>query len=90
MPAKRFRVIGRVQGVAFRASTLDVALDLSLSGFVRNLPDGSVEVIAQGPPPALARLEQFLRRGPPLARVERIESEPRAELDSPPPFHIAH
>ena len=50
-------VIGRVQGVFFRASTLEQAQSLNLVGFVENLPDGSVEVVAEGPKYALEDLD---------------------------------
>lgn len=69
-----YRVEGRVQGVGFRWWTHREATRLGLRGVVRNLDDGSVEVMAEGSPDALERLEQSLRRGPPLSLVERLES----------------
>jgi acylphosphatase len=75
MGAARFFVSGRVQGVFFRASTREEALRLRLSGYASNLRDGRVEVYAEGDDEALAQLEQWLRHGPPLARVERLERE---------------
>ena len=69
------RVYGRVQGVWFRGSTQRQALRLGLRGHARNLPDGSVEVLACGPTPELQTLRQWLQRGPPSARVERVECE---------------
>ena len=68
---KGFRAVvrGRVQGVGFRASTEETARALGLGGWVRNMPDGAVEVEAEGPEDALRELEQFLRRGPRMARV---------------------
>jgi len=68
---KRFRAIvrGRVQGVGFRACTQEVARDLGVGGWVRNLPDGAVEVEAEGDEAALRALEKFLRQGPRMARV---------------------
>jgi acylphosphatase len=75
MSAARFFVSGRVQGVFFRASTRDEALRLRLSGYASNLRDGRVEVFAEGEAEALDRLEQWLRRGPPLARVDAVQRE---------------
>lgn len=60
-------VHGRVQGVFFRASTQKKARALGLTGWVRNLPDGTVEVLAVGPRPALEALLAWLHEGPPLA-----------------------
>lgn len=79
MAAARFLVSGKVQGVFFRASTRDEALRLGLSGQARNLPDGGVEVIAEGEPAALDALEHWLQRGPPAARVDTVVREPIAE-----------
>ena len=70
--ARRYRVTGRVQGVFYRASTARVATGHGLRGHARNLPDGSVEVLAVGSPAALAALEEFLRRGPPRAVVDGV------------------
>lgn len=75
MATLRFVVSGRVQGVFFRASTRAEALRLGLAGSATNLADGSVEVIAAGPGESLAMLEEWLRRGPPAARVDRVERE---------------
>lgn len=72
MPAVRFLVSGKVQGVFFRASTRERALDLGLSGRATNLPDGRVEVIADGDPAALDALEAWLQHGPPAARVDAV------------------
>ena len=64
---------GRVHGVGFRYSTQRVAADLGLSGWVRNMPDGTVAVWAQGPPEAVEGLCTFLHKGPPAARVTSLE-----------------
>ncbi|MEL1265668.1 acylphosphatase [Pseudoxanthomonas putridarboris] len=80
MAAARFVVSGKVQGVFFRASTCARALDLALSGRATNLPDGRVEVIAEGDADALDTLEAWLHHGPPSARVDRVE---RSEWDGP-------
>ncbi len=65
-------VLGRVQGVGFRAGTLDTALSLGLVGYVANRWDGSVEVLAEGVPEALRDLLAWLERGPSFSRVERV------------------
>ncbi len=68
-----FTVHGRVQGVWFRESTRREAERLGISGHAVNCPDGTVEVLAQGPRDALRVLEDWLHRGPPMARVTRVE-----------------
>ena len=68
-------VSGRVQGVFFRAHTKHVAQSLNLTGWVRNLPDGRVEVVAEGEEKSINKLIEFLKRGPPLARVDKLEIE---------------
>lgn len=73
--ARRYVVSGRVQGVGFRYFTQDLAAREGLTGLVRNLPDGSVEVVAEGDAESLARLEAALWRGPSHARVEDVEVE---------------
>ena len=75
MAAARFLVSGKVQGVFFRASTRERALDLGLSGRATNLPDGRVDVIAEGDAGALDALEAWLHQGPPAARVESVVRE---------------
>jgi acylphosphatase len=69
-----FIVAGRVQGVGFRWWTRRLAARLQLSGTVRNLPDGAVEVRVRGTPRAISELERCLRTGPPTASVERLET----------------
>jgi acylphosphatase len=69
----QFIIRGRVQGVGFRFFVLRAARAAGLVGWVRNLPDGSVEALASGDAEALARLREALRRGPPAARVEAVE-----------------
>jgi acylphosphatase len=64
-------VTGRVQGVGFRWGTLEEAERLGLSGSVRNEPDGSVRVEVEGD--RSGELIEWLRRGPPFARVESVE-----------------
>jgi acylphosphatase len=67
-------VRGMVQGVAFRYHTRRAAEGLGLVGYVRNLPDGTVEVWAEGGEGGLRELDAWLRHGPPSARVERVDS----------------
>ena len=72
MPAARFLVSGKVQGVCFRASTREQALKLGLRGYAKNLPDGRVEVLADGEASALGALERWLHVGPPMAKVNSV------------------
>jgi acylphosphatase len=65
-------VTGRVQGVGFRFSTVDRGRQLGVRGWVRNLPDGSVEVEAEGERSLVEALVRFLHRGPPGARVDDV------------------
>ncbi len=64
---------GRVQGVGFRVFAADAAHRLGLRGYVRNLPDGSVQVVAHGGRPALDHLLALLQRGPAMAHVSSVE-----------------
>lgn len=72
---RRYRVRGVVQGVGFRWWTRSVARRLNLTGDVRNLPDGSVEVRARGADADLDLLRSELHRGPPGASVDSVEEE---------------
>lgn len=88
--AARFVVSGRVQGVFFRDTTRREARLLGLAGWVRNRPDGTVEVVAQGAPAAIEALATFLGHGPPhagVAGVARQVVEPDAGLAT---FVIRH
>lgn len=76
---RHFKVSGRVQGVAFRAATLDEARRLGLTGWVKNLPNGDVEALACGEAEALASLERWLWQGPRAARVTTVNA-----ADAPP------
>ena len=68
----RLNISGVVQGVFFRASAQGAARKLNVSGFVRNSPDGSVEVVAEGEEAFLNRLIEWCRKGPPGALVEHV------------------
>lgn len=80
MPERQFRVQGKVQGVGFRWWTRSVAQRLGITGTVRNLPDGSVEVRASGSAEALAELRQELETGPGGAEVSLIEEQPASDV----------
>jgi acylphosphatase len=73
--ARRCYVSGRVQGVFYRASTRQRAIELGLRGYAKNLPDGRVEVLACGDPAAVAKLCDWLWFGPPAAQVSGVEIE---------------
>ena len=68
-----FLIEGRVQGVLFRESTRRVAQPLGITGYAKNMADGSVQVLACGEPQALDRLTEWLRQGPPMARVDQLD-----------------
>jgi acylphosphatase len=79
---------GRVQGVGFRFYAQDVAEELRLAGWVRNLPDGSVEAYAEGPRADLDAFIDRIRQGPPLSRVEAVTPAWQTPQGTPPPFSI--
>ncbi|MBD3186384.1 acylphosphatase [Candidatus Bathyarchaeota archaeon] len=66
-------VSGRVQGVFFRATTRRKARKFGVTGWVKNLPNGKVEVLAEGRKDKLDKLERFLQEGPRAARVEDVD-----------------
>lgn len=74
-------VSGKVQGVYYRASTVKKAQALGLCGWVRNLEDGRVEILAQGPLPELKQLLAWCEKGPMLAKVSKVECE-LAQVDA--------
>jgi len=74
MESIHLEVHGRVQGVGFRWYIVEKAQELDLAGWVRNRPDGRVELAAAGSHDALERLEQAVRAGPRGARVETLKS----------------
>ncbi|MHB8926823.1 MAG: acylphosphatase [Bacillota bacterium] len=75
---KRVRLIigGRVQGVSFRYYTRRAAISLGVTGWVRNLPDGRVEVLAEGDDDTVQALVDWCHQGPPSARVTAVEAHP--------------
>lgn len=81
---RRVRVHGRVQGVWFRDHTRRAAQELGIAGWVRNLPDGTVEAEFHGPATAVAAMVAWCHRGSPHSRVERVEERDAPLPDSPP------
>jgi acylphosphatase len=88
--AVRLLIEGRVQGVGFRWFVRRVASELALAGRVKNLPDGSVEVVAVGDLSGLAELRERLREGPPGARVLGIAEQELAVAPDWEGFEIDH
>lgn len=80
MTARRVRVTGRVQGVAFRYHAQQEALRHGLTGWVRNDADGSVELHLEGPGDEIDALVAWCRHGPPAARVRDVAVREAAEL----------
>jgi acylphosphatase len=87
--SKGFLVSGRVQGVGFRWWTTRQARALGLSGTVRNLSDGSVEIHVSGQSEAVGELHRRLERGPRAARVTSV-TEVRPAIDLPADFVVLH
>ena len=73
--ARLFLVSGRVQGVYFRDSARNHAVSLGLTGYAKNLSDGSVEILVCGEQEAISRFETWLQQGPPMARIEKVTGE---------------
>ncbi len=75
MEAYTLRVYGRVQRVGFRRYILDLAQDLGLTGYAKNLPDGSIEIFVQGEEEQLRRFLEMMKQTPPLAKIREIKKE---------------
>lgn len=86
MKARLLRIEGRVQGVGYRDWVVKQAHRLGLQGWVRNRPDGTVQLLVAGEEGAVLTLLSACRRGPLLARVDRID-EALAEPPGDPGFH---
>ena len=74
----RYRITGRVQGVGYRYFALTLAHALGVAGYAKNLPDGSVEVVAEGSEEAVQSFEGRLREGPAFSQVEIVDRAPLA------------
>ena len=88
MPRVRARVTGRVQGVFYRASTVQEAARLGLVGWVRNEPDGSVLIEAQGEREGVEHLLAWCGKGPPGARVSRVDRDWVDEMSGETTFRV--
>ena len=84
----RLRIHGRVQGVFYRYYARQQAQTLGLAGWVRNSPDGSVELVAEGDEDAVEQLVRWARRGPSQARVERVDVEREEPVETLRSFRI--
>jgi acylphosphatase len=73
MKCRLFRIEGRVQGVWFRESTRREAIALGITGYAKNMAEGTVQVLACGEPEAMDQLAEWLKQGPPMARVTNVE-----------------
>jgi acylphosphatase len=74
---------GTVQGVFFRAAARRMAEDLGLKGYAKNLSDGTVDIVAEGPEDKLKELIEFCRKGPKAAKVSKVDvrfEEPREKF----------
>jgi len=83
-------VHGLVQGVLFRVNAKRIALSLGLKGYAKNVPDGSVEVVAEGPEDKLKDLIEFCKEGPEMAKVNKVDihfDEASNEFDG---FEVRH
>lgn len=83
-------ISGYVQGVGFRDFAIRKAQPLGLRGYTRNLGNGDVEVVAQGPRPALERLLSYLRQGPSAAQVEEVQVSWRTPTEHFSGFHVRY
>ena len=90
MKKVRAIVSGRVQGVWYRAHTRDRAVELGVRGFVRNLPDGTVEIVAQGDGDSVDALMDWAKIGPRLAEVTAVRVREMAEEEEFDTFEVLY
>ena len=83
-------VSGKVQGVYFRDNTKNTAEDLGVKGWVRNLPDGKVEIMAEGDKDKIDGLVEFLKKGPERARVDDLKVENQDYKDEFKDFSVRY
>jgi len=85
----KLTVSGRVQGVCFRAHTLEFATGQDLTGYVRNLPNAKVEIVAEGDRAAIESLVAWTRRGPPMSHVDEVDVSYQKATGAYAEFQIA-
>lgn len=90
MICEHYFISGKVQGVFYRANTFETALALGVTGWVRNLSDGRVEVVACGDGEQLAKLRTWLSKGPSMAVVDCMEVTPLTIVPDINHFEIQH
>ena len=83
-------ISGRVQGVCFRAMTQQTALNLKLTGWVRNMDDGRVEALLEGEDAAVDQMVVWCKTGPPAARVDDIDIIEKPYMGNMRCFHISY
>ncbi|GAC1321584.1 MAG: acylphosphatase [Chloroflexota bacterium] len=88
MQRMHLRIHGRVQGVSFRFHARERAQSLGLTGWIRNLPDGSVEADVQGPADAVSGFVRWAQRGPSGASVEHVDTDTREPDETTRSFRI--
>ena len=79
----RFFVSGKVQGICYRYYSANKAQELGLKGFVRNIPNGKVEVVVEGPEEQVEVFMNYCKNNPGYSRVERIEVMEEKEVEKP-------
>ena len=92
MEIRYYTILGKVQGVGYRYFTQEIAKLSGIKGWVKNLPDGSVECVAAGETPSLEMFEKKIRKGPPLSRVVNMDRRIMrpGDMDIPESFEILH
>jgi acylphosphatase len=90
MVEMRCTVYGKVQGVRYRVYAQDSAVELDLVGYVKNNPDGSIEVVAQGLPDVLKEFVEYLYEGSLLAKVESVSVEWHTARKTFTEFSVLH
>ena len=90
MAQKRIHLVirGRVQGVYFRAATQREARRLGITGWIKNRPDGSIELVAEGDEDAIKELTNWTSHGPSTARVDHVDTRWRGYTGEFPEFQI--